>query len=567
VMKDARLKNAVKRILENCSLDNLIVDREVQINFTGDTGEGGKLQIDKEIDVIARFSFSGKKILLMFECEDSKETTGVKRHYREYDNDVRAIESNSDAIKVIGSADGMLQGRHFRDVDLTRVCFVYGPSFSDRSYRTCLKEAAPHSFHVWNHVVLAYYEAISTVLGRWTRYELFKEFALNLEATTTFSISALKVKQKGKTMYLGTIHPGLLLKIAYVVRRASERTLAYQRMLSKDRIAIIGEFISSTDPQSFIPNAVIVVIDAEPKLRRVAHYDAKKHELTLPLAYCSAWMIDGQHRAFGFLGTAYEDWTEERHEAFDLPVVVFLELPEVLQTQTFININYFQKRIKANLLCDLATSTGNLKYKLTWPSLVGKALNDLEGCPIKGMVKITELHHGRPISLSSLVQYGLLETLLGFRAKPDRYSGPLFAYAPFDPGAQVDSTGNRTALLKQLQLLKRFLKAVHLNTQTGDERTDPWLNASDYSLVRPTGINALFMVLARILVKHPGAALDLQRFLRPLRTISFKSDTVAKMGGGWKGFRGLANAIIRRLNRGKTRKSSMLLAYGEKEKM
>src|SRR6266566_3033255 len=84
VMKDARLKNAVKTILENCSLDKLVVDREVQINFTGDAGEGGRLQVDKEIDVIAIFSFSGKKILLMFECEDSKEARSVKRYYREY---------------------------------------------------------------------------------------------------------------------------------------------------------------------------------------------------------------------------------------------------------------------------------------------------------------------------------------------------------------------------------------------------------------------------------------------------------------------------------------------------
>lgn len=563
MMKDARLKNGTKAILENCRLDNLIVDREVQINFTGDTGEGGKLQIDKEIDVIARFSFGGKRILLLFECEDSKEAKSVKKHYREYGNDVAAIEQNSDTIKVIGSTDGQIQGRHFRDVDLIRVCFVYGPSFSDQSYRACLKEAGPHSFRVWNHFAVVYYHTISRILGRWTRYELFKEFALNLEAATTFSISALKVKQKGKTMYLGRIHPGLLLKIAYVVRRASERTLAYQRMLSKDRIATIGEFISSADSQSFIPNAVIVVLDAE--LRKVAHYDAKKHELTLPLAYCSAWMIDGQHRAYGFLGTAYEDWTEERHEAFDLPVVVFLDLPEVLQTQTFININYFQKRIKANLLCDLATSTGDLKYKLTWPSLVGKALNELESSPIKGKVKISELHHGRPISLASLVQYGLLETLLGFKAKPDTYSGPLFSYAPFDPGRQVDSAENQTAFLKQVQLLNRFLNAVHANTQTGDERTDPWRNTNAYSLVRPTGVNALFMVLAKILANHPGAKVDLERFLRPLRTISFKRDFVAKMGGGWKGFRGLANAIIRSLNRGKTK--NRLLAYGEKEKV
>ncbi len=566
MMKDARLKNAVKKVLENCGLENLVVDREVQINFTGATGTGGKVQVDKEFDVVAKFTFSGKKILFLFECEDSKEAKSVKKYYRDYNNDLVAIAKKWDTVTVIKSADGQLQGRHLRDVDIVRVCFLYGSNFSEQSYRTCLQEAAPHSFHVWNYFAVTYYETISSILGTWTRYELFKEFALNLEATTTFRIDAMEVKQKGKTMYLGAIHPGQLLKIAYVVRRASERTLAYQRMLSKERIATIGEFISSPDPQSFIPNAVIIVLDAEPQLRGLAGFDAKKRKLTLPLAYCSAWMIDGQHRAYGFLGTAYEHWTQEQHEPFDLPVVVFLDLSEELQTQTFININYFQKRIKANLLCDLATSTRDLKHKLTWPSLIGKALNELESCPIKALVKISELHHGRPISLSSLVQYGLLETLLGFKPKPVSYSGPLFAYAPFDPGADVDSAGNQAAFLKQVQLLNRFLKAVQSNTETTDERTDPWRNSHDYSLVRPTGINALLMVLAKILAKHPDAKLDLEEFLRPLRSVRFNADIVARKGGGWKGFRGLANAMIKRLNKGKSKKNKLAI-YGEKDKL
>lgn len=228
-MKDARLKSIVKEILENCRLDNLIMDREVQINITGEKDNAGNLLTEKEIDVVAKLSYGGKKILLLFECEDSSDASGVKKYYREYNNDIAILLNKINTVQVISSTDNQFQSRHFKDVDLIRACFAYGSSFPDRSYQVCLREASRYSFLVWNYFALTYYRSISSVLGKWTRYELFKDFALNLEGGSTFNIKALELKQKGKTMYLGAIHPGLLLKIAYVVRRASERTYAYPR--------------------------------------------------------------------------------------------------------------------------------------------------------------------------------------------------------------------------------------------------------------------------------------------------------------------------------------------------
>jgi hypothetical protein len=109
------------------------------------------------------------------------------------------------------------------------------------------------------------------------------------------------------------------------------------------------------------------------------------------------------------------------------------------------------------------------------------------------------------------------------------------------------------------------LEGARKNTETGDPRTDPWQNTRDYALLRPTGINAIFMVLAKALQQYPDAGIDFDRYLRPLRSVSFKRNYVARKGGGWKGFRGFANTIIRRLNRGKRR--NRLSLYGEKEKI
>jgi DGQHR domain-containing protein len=465
-MKDARLKKEVNEIVENCRLDGLILDREVQINITGDKDAAGNLLTEKEIDVVAKFTYGGKKVLLLFECEDSVSATGVKAHYKQYSSDAKSIFDNRSNINVVKSTDNQLQSRHFKDIDMVRVCFAYGDNFPESAYQTCLREAKPHSFLVWNHLAVTYYRKMSSILTSWTKYELFKDFGLDLEGTSTFTINALEVNQKGKKMYLGSIHPGQLLKIAYVVRRASEKTYAYQRMLNKDRINAIGEFISSSDAQSFLPNAVIAVFDADQKVQGVLSYDSVKHELTVPMMYCSAWIIDGQHRAYGFLGTIYEEWSAGKFEPFDLPIILFSELPDVVQTQTFININYFQKKIKTGLLCDLMALTKNLQHKLTWPSLLGRELNHVARSPLLNRVKISELQGGRPIGISSLVSYGLLETLLGHRPKSGLYSGPLATFAPIDRNAPFDSTDNQKAFNKQLQLLIRFLQGVQTNTKT-----------------------------------------------------------------------------------------------------
>jgi DGQHR domain-containing protein len=426
-------------------------------------------------------------------------------------------------------------------------------------------EGEKYGFLVWNFMALQYYRRISSTLGAWTKYELFKDFSISHEAASTFALPALQLKQKGHTMYLASIHPGLLLKIGYVVRRATEKTYAYQRMLSKDRIKAIGEFISDPDTRNFIPNSVLAVFDSDSQTQKAVKYDAAAKTLTIPVKYCCAWIIDGQHRAFGFLGTQYEDWTPDKFEPFLLPIVLFKSLEEVVQTETFININYNQKRIKSDLLCDLFTLTKDLQHRLTWASLLGRELNDRAASPLRDKVRISELHGGRPISLASLVQYGLLEGLLGYKQKAG-YTGYLYTLAPFNRSEAFDTPKNQAAFTEQADLLVRFLIAVEKNTQTPVEASNPWKNTSEFALLRPTGINACFLLLARILELHPGAGLDLSSYLKPLASVNFKKDPVAKMGGGWKGFRGLANAMIRKINKGKS-KSKRLRLYGQKEKM
>src|SRR5260370_35733645 len=123
--KDASLKRQVIEFLERCGLGDLIVDREVHINFTGAKTEADEYEDEKETDVVAKFSYAGKQILLLFECEDSTGPSGsIKAEYRDYDAVIKKILSRSDQIEVLHSRDDVLRGNHFKDRVEIRLGFV-----------------------------------------------------------------------------------------------------------------------------------------------------------------------------------------------------------------------------------------------------------------------------------------------------------------------------------------------------------------------------------------------------------------------------------------------------------
>lgn len=315
----------------------------------------------------------------------------------------------------------------------------------------------------------------------------------------------------------------------------------------------ISKFLS--EKKVILPNAIILSFDNDVNL------NFKDNKLSFPIKYCSAWIIDGQHRTFGFKDTKYKDWSMDVNNEFKLPVIVFKDMPGKIQSKIFIDINYNQKKIDPTLLCDLATVIKDLKNELTWPSLLAAELN--KNSELKDFIKISELDDTRPIKLSSFVQYGLLETLLGLNKKTNVYSGPLMNYAKFNPDEEFDSEINKTAFNKQVELLKRYLSAVKKNTKPAAWKKD-FSKKSKYALLKPTGLNALFLVLDKIMQKYPAVDFDLEKYLSPLKNINFGRKHVASKGGGWRGFRGLANEIIKKIN---IEKEDSLPEFGKKEKI
>ncbi len=182
---------------------------------------------------------------------------------------------------------------------------------------------------------------------------MFKHERINKEK---IRIPALKGTMGGHNYYMLSIEPAKLLKIGFVLHRTKVNTQitmpTYQRLLVPSRLKGIGEFI---DKGGYFPNTIIVNFDDSNKKNRIQFEQAaggsddtktKLGYLTIPNAYCIAYIIDGQHRVYGYAGSKYKDTNT-------IPVVAFDGLPSEEQLKIFMDINEHQKAVNPGLRLDL----------------------------------------------------------------------------------------------------------------------------------------------------------------------------------------------------------------------
>jgi len=121
----------------------------------------------------------------------------------------------------------------------------------------------------------------------------------------TRKVLATRGKMGGETFYTFLIPPDELLKIAYVGHKAScdiENLETYQCMLRPRRLKNIAEYINNGG--KFPTNIVVNLKTAKKSGLKFEQKDRFGEEalgiLHLPPNYASAWIIDGQHRLYGY---------------------------------------------------------------------------------------------------------------------------------------------------------------------------------------------------------------------------------------------------------------------------
>lgn len=208
------------------------------------------------------------------------------------------------------------------------------------------------------------------------------------------TVPAIRGKMGSHTYYSFSIEPERLLKIGYVLHRSdANKTMmpTYQRVVKKSRLQQIRKFVRNG---GYFPNSVIISIDAPKKGLR---FDVKTGDtvsiaqlgiLHLPKKYCSAYIIDGQHRLYGYTDTEYA-------QSNTIPVVAFENLDKEEQIRLFMEINENQKAVPKNL-------RNTLSADLLWASdsyadrrkalrlHVAEVLGEDRGSPLYGHILIGE---------------------------------------------------------------------------------------------------------------------------------------------------------------------------------
>jgi DNA sulfur modification protein DndB len=293
-----------------------------------------------------------------------------------------------------------------------------------------LKRIKENNILLFTQDDINYYDQLSTHLGEASKYQLFgRIFSGQSIPSLKNKVPAIRGKMGGHTYFSFSIQPEKLLKLSYILHNntTSEEVVGtYQRMVNKKRVSEIGVFLDANEGGSgFFPNSIIVNFDTNGR-KLVFDKVSSSHDvedcsvgvLNLPDKFRSAFIIDGQHRLYGYSKSKWKS----KHT---IPVVAFEDLPVENQVDMFVNINHKQKSVSQNLLT-------TIKSELHWNSplynnaifaVMARLLMELakdNSSPLYGRIKLGENKKSNlvNITLDYVISYGFKKS--DFFAKINR---------------------------------------------------------------------------------------------------------------------------------------------------
>jgi DGQHR domain-containing protein len=330
---------------------------------------------------------------------------------------------------------------------------------------------------------MEYYGRLADLLGTAARHQLQAEvFGDQQIEGLNRTVPAVRGHIGGRRFYQFTIEPDRLLKIGYISHRQrldADSVGAYQRMLRKGRLTQIRAYI---DAGGVFPTNVVVNFRGKRRFDLSGDRpegDVNFGTLTLPNTYKSAWIIDGQHRLYGFAGSKWAKSTQ-------LPVLAFVGLPPSEEARMFVDINNKQVRVPRNLIVDLMSE---LYWDSPTPteafhavlSRVVAVMGREVGSPLRDRI-VQEGERqtpSAPITVTGLYEALNKSSLIGSVRKDVFHPGPLY---------EGDSKG---AVRRSVDVLGGFLGLF------ADALPEHWSlgNADGGYLCTNNGITALVIVL------------------------------------------------------------------------
>jgi DNA sulfur modification protein DndB len=297
-------------------------DRRFTIRYGQSAGE------TQQVDVFA----ADDEVVLLIECKSSET--------------IRTAQFKKEVEAIQGQRPGLLQElktefpRHKVKFILATNNFGVTKPTSDR-----IEEA--DIIHM-DEDVINYYVDLADHLGQAARYQLLGNlFAGSKIPNLDPEVVAIEARMGGHRYYSFSIEPERLLKLAYVLHRNKANSSlmpTYQRLIKKSRLRGVAQFVNGG---GYFPNSLILSLDASAKGLKFEPFpkhigETRAGILHLPQTFRAAYVIDGQHRLYGYAESA-------RAESDLIPVVAFTNLDRSDQVRLFMQINENQQAVPKNL--------------------------------------------------------------------------------------------------------------------------------------------------------------------------------------------------------------------------
>jgi DNA sulfur modification protein DndB len=326
-------KKVEKRVLK-------FISKDLQANYSAG-GPACRLS-GYQVDAYGIFG----KVAIIFECK----TTAADRRI----NINKAVDQLAGRRPAICRA---LRERHGRHLKCFRFVVVVGNASEIVPYTR--RSRKPKDIFVWSPKYFDAIEGLARGIKSKAVPYILKELRVKdlriclPQKKKPCILPAIRVNTnsngKGAAMYSFFATAQSLLDLCYVARVESDYPNAYQRLLNKSRLKKIGAYINN---EGTFKNSVVLNIPSSAKFRKkaAAKLGATKASyglLKIPYVPASLWIIDGQHRIYGF--------TEANEKRLESPISVIglQDLDDGEQGRIFVQINANQKAVDPNRLWDL----------------------------------------------------------------------------------------------------------------------------------------------------------------------------------------------------------------------
>jgi len=338
-----------------------------------------------------------------------------------------------------------------------------------------------------------YYKKLTQIYKKAAKYQFLSHvFSGESIKGLDFAVPATRGKMGGFAFYNFLIKPNDLLKISYISHQASRDVNnldTYQRMLVPKRLKEIGKYID--DGGQFPTNIVINIKGGMRFDKREKIGESAYGTLYLPDKYASAWLIDGQHRLYGF---TQSDRCSDPDDKTTVPVLAYENLSSTKEAELFIDINCQQVRVTRNLLKELYATlqwdSDSFKERIdALSSRVVMGLDQQPTSPFQDRIITTnrDKSHYRCLTLTSFSD-GLKENKF---FGEERKSGVV-------PGLLSDSDSKELedTMDKALEILSNYFSIF------ADAKPDQWAlgDAKEGYLCTNNAIRSLLKVFREILL-------------------------------------------------------------------